>query len=370
LRLRVHCNPGFEEASTKELLSLGLGVTGRGSGYVTAEAARESIYLLNRYGRTFDRVLFRVGFCGLYEGDVVSSILSSSDFRVLGRPSTMSLDADDFIARLRSRWVTGTHAALPAALGGRHGRVRLVRRDADASFFLTVEGEEVSLYVDTSGEPLNFREYRIYNHPSSIKPTLAASLVVMAECKGGAFLDPFCGGGTILIEAAMMAAARPTHSRRSYRFRNFAGHDAKAEAAAVPATSVIPPFASLSGVDINAVHLKGCRRNISAAGVQNVTVALADCTKSVASPRADVIVTNPPYGVRGSKLNRMGLLYDRFVANLPNLMKEGGTAVLVTSDFEEFRRILRGKGIPLIEGTRTLHSHLWVEAMKFRLPVR
>jgi 23S rRNA G2445 N2-methylase RlmL len=134
-----------------------------------------------------------------------------------------------------------------------------------------------------------------------------------------------------------------------------------------PARPSITPFGSFVGSEINSVHLKGCKKNLKTAGDLPVSVALGDCTKTVLKERADVIVTNPPFGVRGSKLNRMKQLYGRFLDNLPNIMKEEGRAVVVTSDFEDLKGALRGRGIPIEGAARTLHSHLWVEGIAFRL---
>jgi tRNA G10 N-methylase Trm11 len=66
----------------------------------------------------------------------------------------------------------------------------------------------------------------------------------------------------------------------------------------------------------------------------------------------------------------MVLLYSRFIDNLPNVLKEGGRAVVVTSDFDELKRLLERKAIRQDGVARTLHSHLWVEGVAFTLGVR
>jgi 23S rRNA G2445 N2-methylase RlmL len=369
LRFRVSCHEGFEAFCADELVSLGGTVEGKGRGSVTLSGPFELIYTLNRFGRTFDRVMVQIASSSLSEADVVDELLSGCDFGLLGHVSGVTLDADEFVTRVRSRWITQLSSFLPRAFGSR-GSVRLARRRSDASLYLCIEGETASLYADTTGESLNFREYRVYNHPSSIRPTLAASLLLMAKPRGGVLYDPFCGGGTILIEAAQMSRSRPTHRKRDYRYRGFVDFDPVAEEAAAPAKPVIPAFSSILGSEINSVHLKGCRRNLEGAGLPDVSVVLGDCTKTVLPKRADVIVTNPPFGVRGAKLNRMVLLYSRFIDNLPNVLKEGGRAVVVTSDFDELKRLLERKAIRQDGVARTLHSHLWVEGVAFTLGVR
>jgi putative N6-adenine-specific DNA methylase len=369
LRFRVTCHEGFEAFCADEIVSLGAIVEGKGKGSVTLSGPFELIYTLNRFGRTFDRVLVQIASSSLSEADVVDELLAGRDFGLLGHVSGVTLDADEFVTRVRSRWITQLSSLLPHALGIRGGTKQAGGR-SDAYLYLCVEGERASLYADTTGDSLNIREYRVYNHPSSIRPTLAASLLLMAKPKGGILYDPFCGGGTILIEAAQMSKTVPIHKRRNYRYRGFVDFDPVAEAAAAPARPVVPRFTSILGSEINSVHLKGCKRNLESAGVQDVSVVLGDCTKTVLPRRADVLVTNPPFGVRGAKLNRMALLYARFFDNLPNVLKEGGRAVVVTSDFEELKRLLGRKGMRQDGVARTLHSHLWVEGVAFTLGAR
>lgn len=366
MRFRVSCHEGFEAFCADELVSLGGSVEGNGRGSITLNGPFGLVYTLNRFGRTFDRVMVQIASSSLGERDVVGELLSGCDFGLLGHLSGVTLDADEFVTRVRSRWITQLSSLLPRAFGSRGG-ARLARGRSEAHLYLCVEGETASLYADTTGESLNFREYRVYNHPSGIRPTLAASLLLMAKPRGGILYDPFCGGGTILIEAAQMSKSQPTHGKRDYRYRGFVDFDPMAEEAAAPAKPVMPGFSSILGSEINSVHLKGCRRNLEAAGLRDVSVVLGDCTKTVLPHKADVIVTNPPFGVRGAKLNRMALLYARFVDNLPNVLKEGGRAVVVTSDFDELKRLLGRKAIRQDGVARTLHSHLWVEGVAFTL---
>jgi 23S rRNA G2445 N2-methylase RlmL len=154
---------------------------------------------------------------------------------------------------------------------------------------------------------------------------------------------------------------------RSYLYRKFIDYDPSEEERAAPVVGVLPGFDSFFGNDINSVHLRGCLKNISSAGVHNVEVRLGDSTKTLLEPRADAVVTNPPYGVRGSKLNRATMLYQRFLANLPNVLKAEGKAVVVTSDSDELRQQLASKGMKPDVTAKTLHGHLWVEGISFRL---
>ena len=360
------CNGGFEACCAGEVAALGGKPAGQGKGFVLAEGPYQFMYVLNRFGRTFDRVFIEMTSANVASEDVVSELLAGCDLGLLGHVSSVTLGADEFVSRIRPRWITQLSSILPRKFGS-EGKIRMVRGRSDVSLSLSVDGQRVSLYADTTGESLNFREYRVYNHPSSIRPTLAASLAIMAKPQGGILYDPFCGGGTLLIEAALMSSANPTHFRRGYRYQGFVDFDPKVEDLARPAKAAIPGFETIMGTDINGVHLKGCRKNLMAARLPDVVVALGDSTKTVLTKKADVIVTNPPYGVKGAKLNRVSLLNSRFLENLPNTLNEGGRAVVLTSDFESFKRLLKAKVFRLEDVARTLHGHLWVEGIAFSL---
>ena len=367
MRLRVTCQEGFEDCCAREAGFLGGRAVDKGSGHVIVDGPFRLTYTLNRYGRTVERVMMELASAPLAEHGVMDSLISTCDLELLGPASGVTLDCDEFVKRIRPRWMTQLSTLLTRAFRTTSD-VKTTDKRPEASLFLGVHGETASLYADTTGEPLNYREYRRYNHPSSIRPTLAASLVIMSDAKEGTLYDPFCGGGTILIEAALMSALRPTHTRRTYLYRNFLDFDPSEEERAVPPPNTLPKFNSFVGTDINSVHIRGCAKNVSAAGLSKVELRLEDCTRAVIQPRADAIVTNPPYGVRGSKANRMEELYQRFLANLPNLLKGGGRAVVVTSEGGSLKAMLARRKIVPTATAKTRHSHLWVEAVSFRLP--
>jgi len=234
LKFRVICPEGFEKFCALEAERLGGRAMDNGAGFVIVEGPFQLMYALNRYGRTIDRVMVELATARLDEEDVIDELISRCDLALLGPVSGVTLDADEFVTRIRSRWVTQLSSLLPRAFGSRR-TVRMVRARSDAYLFLGADSQTATLYADTTGESLNFREYRVYNHPSSIRPTLAASLVLMAEPGGGLLYDPFCGGGTILIEGALMSSSKPTHAKRGYRYRNFVEYDSEEEEGAAPA---------------------------------------------------------------------------------------------------------------------------------------
>lgn len=361
MRMAVLCNRGFERYAAREVLVLGGRASEVGDGSVFFEGEERTMYSANRYGRTFDRVLVQLSEVRLNEKDLPRGLIEGADWKMLKELSGLTLTADSFLRRVHPRLLTEVSALASKAVEEKRSASR-----KEIHLFLLARGASASLWLDTSGESLNRREYRVYNHPSSVKPTLAASLVLMGECRGGVLYDPFAGGGTILIEAGLMGLGRPTHLKRSYSYRQLETYDPKVELDSVPPRSVCPPFEGLIGSEINEVHLRGCLKNLRSAGLPEVRVKLEDCTRVVLDHKVDLVVTNPPYGVRGAKLGRMAKLYERWMLGLPKVLKANGVCVVVTTEHRLLRALVRSRGYRMMDSARTLHGDLWVEAVKFR----
>jgi 23S rRNA G2445 N2-methylase RlmL len=190
-------------------------------------------------------------------------------------------------------------------------------------------------------KPLYLRDYRIFNHPSALRPTVAASLVMLTDMRGD-LLDPFAGGGTIVIEDALMMLSGDESEGRSASHR-------------------------LCGIDISRHHLSGAEKNASAAGVRDsIELRLADATRVSFERPFSRVVTNPPFGVRGAKLQRILSLYDRFVKNLDRIISTSGQGVIITSEWAQLKRMLKGRGYR-VEGVRRVrHGRLWTGVVIFR----
>jgi 23S rRNA (guanine2445-N2)-methyltransferase / 23S rRNA (guanine2069-N7)-methyltransferase len=198
-------------------------------------------------------------------------------------------------------------------------------------------GPKVTVSIDLSGEGLHRRGYRAEAGEAPLRENLAAGILLRAgwadKCAAAAeFLDPMCGSGTLVIEAAMIAARMAPGARRHYfGFFGWPGHDRQAwervkrEALA----REIRPALALRGVDADGAVLEAARANAARAGLADVVTfargALRDArpaarmAPSATEPggeRAGFLATNPPYGVR---------LEDRDAARA--LMRELGTVL-------------------------------------------
>ncbi|MEM3684462.1 MAG: THUMP domain-containing class I SAM-dependent methyltransferase [Conexivisphaerales archaeon] len=193
-------------------------------------------------------------------------------------------------------------------------------------------------------KPLYLRDYRVYNHPSSLKPSVAASLLLTTDMSRD-LLDPFVGGGTIVVEDALMTRLS---GRKSLPYQ-------------------IKPHRIL-GIDINPKHLSGARKNAREAGVSDIIhFMLGDSTKVSLEARYSRMVTNPPFGVRGGKKERIKKMYERFVSNIDRLLLPRSEGIVITSDWKILEELMRERGILVRRIRRIRHKKLWTGAIYFNL---
>jgi putative N6-adenine-specific DNA methylase len=166
-----------------------------------------------------------------------------------------------------------------------------------------LDKETAAFYVDTSGEALNRRGYRRDAGEAPLKENLAAGIVRLTGwVPEEPLLDPMCGSGTIVIEAAMTALAIPPGHARAFGFERLADYDRRTwtevrEAALARRKPVqrLPIFAR----DRYGEELKKARANLEAAGLADcVELKQADVLDSGAPAASGVMIANPPYGAR------------------------------------------------------------------------
>lgn len=178
--------------------------------------------------------------------------------------------------------------------------------------------DEVTVGLDTSGEGLYKRGYRAHGVAAPLKETLAAAMVKLSHYNGrDPFCDPFCGSGTIAIEAALAAKGRAPGIRRDFAAMQWAWldkavwQDAREQARAREFHGDYHIFAS--DIDPRAVAM--ARDNARRADVDDcITFAVADAREFDRTTERGVIVTNPPYGERLMEKREAEALYAAFGA--------------------------------------------------------
>lgn len=179
------------------------------------------------------------------------------------------------------------------------------RTDPDVRLFAHLVQDRLTLYVDLSGEPLHRRGYRTEAGPAPLKETLAAALLRLANYDGTEpLVDPCCGSGTIVCEAALIALRRaPGLGRSRFGLERLVRHgtreaemcaNMRAEARRAARNSLLAP---VRGSDIDIGALKAAQNALAGLGA-DVPVFRQDVFHLAPPELSGLVVTNPPYGVR------------------------------------------------------------------------
>ena len=334
------CPRGLEAALADELSALGAGSLAPTDGGVGFQGELALAYRANLESRIASRILWRVG-AGAYrnERDVYALAHALDWPRWFGVDRTLRVD----VAATRSPLTSLEFATLRIkdavcdrhrAIAGRRPSVSKDRPDVRVHAHLTAT--DATFYLDTSGEPLFKRGYRRESTEAPLRENLAAGLLRLAGWQPGTpLLDPFCGSGTIAIEAAWIALDRAPGLKRTFGFQKLAWYDGPAwqrikQAAQKRAKSSAPAGIFASDDDPRAIAQ--CAIHLHAAGVEGAVKAeRADALVRAAPARSGAIVTNPPYGVRLAHSQALAELYPRLGDALKRRFA-GWTAYILSGD--------------------------------------
>ena len=235
-------------------------------------------------------------------------------------------------------------------------RPNVERAEPDVRVHAFLGATRATLYLDTSGEPLFKRGWRVEELAAPLRENLAAGILMLSGwAPEQPLLDPMCGGGTFLVEAATMARKRAPGLKRLFGFEKLRDYDAPLwsrllkEAAQPLATST--PL-QLFGSDADARALSATRRNLAAAGVERwVKLEQVDVLDRQAPAASGVLIANPPYGERMGSEEELAKMYPL----LGNSLKKnfsGWKCFLFTGDLRlpKLIRLEPSRRIPLFNG--------------------
>ena len=209
---------------------------------------------------------------------------------------------------------------------------------------LHISNEDVTVSLDSSGESLHLRGYKVKNTEAPINEVLAAGLIMLSGWdRQSDFIDPFCGSGTILIEAALMARnIYPGVYRKEYAFEKWKDYDADLFERIYNDDSAEREFPhKLYGYDINSQVVKIAQDNVKSAGVSNIVeIQQRDIADFKQPADKAIIITNPPYGERIGAVKGGNL--DELYATIGERLKHafvGGEAWIISNREEFFANI-------------------------------
>jgi putative N6-adenine-specific DNA methylase len=239
-------------------------------------------------------------------------------------------------------------------LSGRRPSVNTREPDIPIQGHLT--DHDFTLYLDTTGEPLFKRGMRMATGEAPLRENLAAGILRLAGwVPGTPLLDPMCGSGTILLEAAHMAIDIAPGLGRHFTFEKFKNFDGRRWRELLQqSTSRQKPRMSqaIYGSDLSGDVLKAARANLMAAGLEKiVSLKQANVLEIFAPAKEGIIVTNPPYGVRLGEQQTLAEFYPK----LGDVLKKrfsGWRAYLLSADMRlpKLIRLTASKRTPLFNG--------------------
>ena len=249
--------------------------------------------------------------------------------RPLNNPQFWALKAKDAIAdHFREKFNT---------------RPNVDRKDPDITVRIHLHDQILKIYLDLSGPSLHERGYRNETGEAPLKENLAAGLLLLAgwdACakSGMTFYDPFCGSGTLLIEAAMIATrTAPGLLRTRFGFFSWKEHQPElfeAVSEKLKALRITDPaeLPKILGSDSDPAMTSVAATNITRAGMKNfVALSKTRFEDTTAPAPKGLIVTNPPYGVRLDETEKLVPVYQAMGSTLKHKYK-GWTCGVITSE--------------------------------------
>lgn len=342
--LSVSARLGLEGVCADELRRQGLGDVRAENGRVLCTADAHGIARANLNLRTGERVLLRLGrfdcpdFDALYNGAAAlpwaELLPRDAAFPVRGRCLDSKLTSEQRCAAV-------IRAAVGDALGAKYGLERLPETGAVYQIRFFVFKDVMELCLDTSGEGLHKRGYRALGVAAPLRETLAAGMVLLSRYHGkGAFRDPFCGSGTIPIEAALIAKNRAPGLERTFAAQKWAFLPTQVwldEAERAMDLEYDGTY-DILGSDIDPAAVALAKDNAVKAGVEDlVRFRQADALTFRPEGPEGRVVTNPPYGERISDKVEAEELYAQF-GRLWRQAPTGWSLFLLTSH-TEFERV-------------------------------
>jgi len=322
------CPRGLEPLLADELRALGAQQLAPEGGGVSFAATMKTAYAANLSSRVASRVLWQVAG-GEYrdERDLYEQAAAVPWERHFNARQTLRVDVSASRSPLRSldfATLRIKDAIVDRLRDASGARPSIDRSRPDVRVFAYLDERRLALYLDLSGEPLFKRGWRAEKGEAPLKENLAAGLLLLSGWTPEVpLLDPFCGSGTIAIEAALIASRRAPGLNRHFAFERLAGFDAGAwrdlQAKAAAAIDDSAP-ARIAGTDISTRVIETARGNARLAGLQSwlddgrLSFAAIDARQTEPIEATGMIVTNPPYGEQSAPKS----------ATVPALMRNFG----------------------------------------------
>ena len=358
--LFVTCPRGLETILAQELQQQGCTAVTPTDGGVSCQGTLAHVYRANLHSRTASRILLQLARTAYRsEHDIYQATKNIAWHNWFNVSQTFKVKVEGKRANVKSLDFT----ALKIKDGvcdhfrehdGERPSIDKSRPDIRIHAFL--DERSVSIFIDTSGEALFKRGYRQDTGEAPLRENLAAGLLLLAGYSGTQpFQDPFCGSGTIAIEAAWIALNRAPGLNRRFGFEQLAQFDralwVKLKSEARQAIKDRPQE-KIAASDNYRAMTRMTQANAAAAEVDGfIDINTLDAQDTRPNGEGGIIVSNPPYGVRLAEIQALHALYPQ----LGSWLKQhyaGWTAGLFSGDMDmpKLMRLKPKRKIPLFNG--------------------
>jgi putative N6-adenine-specific DNA methylase len=310
---------GLEDVLAEELIALGADNLEIGTRMVSFEGDLALMYKANVHCRTALRILRPVyEFKAKNTDDIYKKIKAMNWYEHLTEDSTFAIDAitfSDYFTHSKFVAYRVKDAIADYFMQKTGKRPSVDTKDPDLLINFHIAHDKCILSFDSSGESLHKRGYRVEQTEAPLNEVLAAGMILKTGWRGESdFVDPMCGSGTLLIEAAMIAMnVPPGIYRKSFAFEKWKNFNAGLFETIYNDDSGERQFKhKIYGSDISAEAIAVASKNIKSAGVEKCIDLKVMPFEEYAQAPAEkgIMVTNPPYGER-IKPDDLSGMYER-----------------------------------------------------------
>ena len=341
---------GLEDVLAEELRTLGAVNVQPGCRMVSFEGDLAMLYRANLCCRTALSILRPIYKFIAYDPEGLYEMVKEYDWgNILSLGKTFSIDTTVHSSEFtHSRFVTyRVKDAIVDWFKDRFGAdkrpgVRL--NDADVMINVHIDGDRVTISLNSSGESLHKRGWRVATTEAPINEVLAAGIILKSGWRGDSpLIDPMCGSGTFLVEAALIAAGiKPGSFRKSWPFNLWKDWDPELfDAVLNEGPEPTEPKFKIYGADVSPRAVEIAEQNILSAGVDEIVSLrvrnLQQWEEAPADGTPGVMVTNPPYGERINPEDLEGLY--RLLGTKLKRVFPGYHAWIISSNEECLSRI-------------------------------
>ena len=305
---------GLEPVLAKELTQMGANDVEIGRRMVSFTGDKEMMYRANFQLHTAIRILKPIRHFRAKSADDVYEEIKKIDWtEFLGTDKTFTVDSVVFSEEFRhSKFVSyKVKDAIVDQFREKTGkRPNISVANPDIRLNMHIAEDKCTLSLDSSGESLHRRGYRQESVEAPLNEVLAAGMILLSGWQGDTdFIDPMCGSGTLIIEAALIARnMAPGLFRKEYAFEKWPDFDADLFDEIYNDESLEREFNhKIYGYDIDMKAVNTARLNVKAAGLSDIISVEQQDFKDFTQPQnKSIIITNPPYGERISTPDLMG----------------------------------------------------------------